>query len=152
MKRFLFFNLLFLIIISCSKSEDEEQKLPITSEEHPTKEEIYNETGCYPRGIAEKKQMHLFVDDKNNVRYLYGSKKKNDKLNFWLSKFTTTGDYVWEIVKEDTQNSHAYKPVMLGNGNMVIADVLMHNDFLPSAIIPIVIRANGTYKVVDVLS
>ncbi len=149
MKQILLFTILLILIVGCSKENEDE---PPVSLDDNLVEKIYEETGCYPRGVDSISDVKLFVDTVSSSRYLYGSKKMNNKPSFWVSKFTSSGDCTWDVVKSDgIHDSHAYNPVLLANGNILIANVKMENESLSIATIPeIILPSDSILKTVAV--
>ncbi|WP_106832184.1 Ig-like domain-containing protein [Parabacteroides pacaensis] len=121
MKQTLFLLALILALFSCGK--DELQPAPIDT---GIKEEIYKGTGCYPNDPETLVRYSLFVDEENNVRYLYGSRNTPEsRKNFWIAKFTSTGECIWETLHKNNQySSRAHNFRLLKNGNILVANVL----------------------------
>lgn len=119
----LWFSCVCLILFIVSGCGKEEEVSPIEiADETKIEEEIFELTGCRPVDAETIDAFQVF-QDKAGSKYLYGSKKKNDKSCFWFSKYDSDGESIWDVVHEDAKwSSWGYKPVELFNGNIVIGN------------------------------
>ena len=119
----LWFSCVCLILFIVSGCGKEEEVSPIEiADETKIEEEIFELTGCRPVDAETIDAFQVF-QDKAGSKYLYGSKKKNDKSCFWFSKYDSDGKSIWDVVHEDAEwSSWGYKPVELLNGNIVIGN------------------------------
>lgn len=155
MKKIYILFFISLLLFGCKK--DETNDIPINTEDQNTVEEIFKATGCKPTNVQDINiaRMKLFVDN-NNIKYLYGSKIKNNIENFWIAKFDLSGDQLWEIINSKSLvTNFAYNPQVLSNGNLVLGCVkLSNNDILlstPIEVQPVLITPqNGTAKFINV--
>lgn len=142
-KTLLFFMALVLCLCySCSKSEDKPDPEPLKKDPLYTSDGIWELTRCRPIDVELIETLRLFVDEKSNARYLYGSKMKDGKEVFWVSKFTESGEYLWEVIDPDKKyRSKASMPYLLDNGNLVLAYVLLESDIYSTGMIPTIVSA-----------
>lgn len=146
------FKLFFLIILlsGCSKDEDVNPDSPMTNNDHNSPENIFERTGCRPTDTKSIKALSLFTD-KGNIKYLYGSKLKDNVESFWIAQYNSSGDQVWEIVNKDKAYvSHAYNPQRLSNGDIVVANVLMLGEITVKDVSPVIVTKNGKAKYIHV--
>ena len=156
MNKFLLLALAVLMpmwFIGCGKEEmpsDPEEYLPDNSSN--IGEEIAKKYGLYPVGADKIKRFYLYEDNEKS-KYLYGSKENEDgKEIFWFSKYDTDGQSIFDIVNDDEQfASHAYGPVQLSNGNIVVNNVLKTRGdaFEVKGSSPVVINQEGDAKFID---
>lgn len=141
MKKTLFTLFTLLLLVSCGKENDiPPVDTPSEGNSFLTEENIYKETGCRPKEIKSIKKMWLFVDSVNNEKYLYGSKTKGDIESFWVAKFTSQGEQIWEIIKEqENYISNAFNPNVISSGNIVFSKVLRVDDFNLMGVSPVIV-------------
>lgn len=134
----------------CACSEDEKDPAPmdnITSEE-----QIYNHTGCKPTDVEDIKTYKLYKDT-DNTKYLYGSKYKDGEESFWFAQYNSSGEQQWEIVHKDNQfASHAYGPVQIGNGNIVVNNVTKKDEYTVCGSSPVIIDKEGKANYINVFN
>ena len=143
--------LVFLLFIGCGKEDmpdAPENQLPDGSINMG--EEIAEQYGLYPVDADKIARFYLY-EDKDGSKYLYGSKEnENGKENFWFSKYDTDGQSTFDIVNNDKQfASHAYGPVQLSNGNIVVNNVLKIGEYEIKGSSPVIINQEGDAKFVD---
>jgi len=121
----LFYLLIVVTLFSCGKDEFLKEDPPTLIEENSafTEEEIYKNTGCRPINVKLIQLMRPF--ETSEAKYLYGAKGNTDeKTNFWVSKFTKSGEFIWEkIVEDKNYSTYAILPNVISNGDIVIANV-----------------------------
>lgn len=148
MKKLLF--LLFIpLLISCGKNEESEITSSVIDTNAPNADKIFKETGCKPTDAENIIRCMLFTD-KQDVKYLYGSKNRDGKECFWFAQFDSNGKQNWEIVNKGTLSTYASMPQIINNGNIVVGNV-SYTNILPSGLYPVLIEPkNGKYKQVTV--
>lgn len=144
--------LLFISLLLFGCKKDETNDIPINIENQNTVEEIFKATGCKATNVQDINiaRMRLFVDN-NNIKYLYGSKTKNNIENFWIAKFDLSGNQLWEIINSKSLTTNfAYNPQVLHNGNLVFGCAQLNNDYV-LAVQPVLITPqNGIAKFINV--
>lgn len=153
MKKILFLLFTLLMLTGCGKDEDNTPPIEIPSDNNSmTEENIFKETGCKPKDIKSIKNMRLFVDSLKNERYLYGAKMKNDIESFWVAKFTSQGEQIWETIKvQENHISNASKPYIISTGDLVFQKVLPINDYQQKETSPVLINSkDGTAKFINI--
>lgn len=147
-----FFICLCLLLSGCGEEIDES---PVDNTEDTNTamaEQIYNRTGCRPSDVSKIKQLRLFKDSNGN-KYLYGSKDKDETECFWFAKYDRSGNEIWEIIHKDNSfKSHAYNPVELKNGNIVIANVVMESLPNPIIVSPVIVDKDGNTNYLKVFN
>lgn len=110
------------------------------ADDGPSTKSIFKKTGCKPKDVNTIKTYALYKDTINDVRYLYGSKIYDKKESFWVSKFTESGEYIWEIIHNDAEHSsQAGLPALLSNGDIVAGYVLLDDANEVLGISPVII-------------
>ena len=107
----LWFSCVCLILFIVSGCGKEEEVSPIEiADETKIEEEIFELTGCRPVDAETIDAFQVF-QDKAGSKYLYGSKKKNDKSCFWFSKYDSDGESIWDVddLVKDYQKDFSYK-------------------------------------------
>lgn len=147
-----FFICLCLLLSGCGEEIDES---PVDNTEDTNTamaEQIYDQTGCRPSDVSKIKQLRLFKDSNGN-KYLYGSKDKDETESFWFAKYDSSGSEIWEIIHKDNSfKSHAYNPVELKNGNIVIANVVMESLTDPIIVSPVIVDKDGNTNYLKVFN
>lgn len=120
--------LITIILCSCSKSE------PIGPPETVTGntdnlfdyEQIYKATGCKVNDTGSISILNPPFTDSNGFRYLYGARRSGDNSVFWVSKYASNGNLIWETNKSPNSEKYtrALWPKELSNGNIVIACIV----------------------------
>lgn len=119
--------LITLILCSCSKNEI---LAPTDSWNDGTYkynyEQIYKDTGCKVNDAGSISILNPPFTDSNGFRYLYGARRVGDNSIFWVSKYESNGDLIWETIKapDNEKYTRAIWPKELSNGNVVIACVV----------------------------
>ena len=118
MKRILFS--LFTTVLFLAACSNEE----LIERSSYSPEAIFEKTGCHPTDVQTIKSYTLFKDTIHGLHYLYGSRLQNEKECFWVAQYDQSGNETWSYVNPAArQNSYADQPVLLANGNLLIADV-----------------------------
>ena len=96
-------------------------------------------------------KVNLYTDNQG-VKYLYGSKNKEDCECFWFAQYDADGKQKWEIVNKGKQSTYASIPQTINNGSIVIGNVVYENtSFNINGIYPILIEPkSGKYKQIKV--
>jgi len=144
-----------LLIFTCACGDEfvPEEPKEDTSGVTYTVEDFYKSTGCWYEDFLKIKVRNFFGDvDENqiaNARYLYGSKDIKGGEAFLMVKFDSSGNKVWETLKEEKGSyTYAFNPILLDNESFVIGHVTRTSDSLSIAdICPyIVYTKDGTIK------
>jgi len=144
---FLFIPFLF----ACGGDNINEELSPIISESGITQEDIFKSTGCKPVEFKNIEVMALIVNEKSSERYLYGSKKTDSGSFFWIAKFTSDGEQIWEIIKTDPfYSTYAFYPCFLSDGKIVVGCVNRLDEREVKKVVPIIIKNDKEYKSVEV--
>lgn len=110
------------------------------ADDSPSTKSIFQKTGCKPKDVNTIKTYALYKDTIHDVRYLYGSKIYDKKESFWVSKFTESGEYIWEIIHNDADHiSQAGLPALLSNGDIVAGNVLLDDTGEVLGISPVIL-------------
>lgn len=113
-------------------------------------ESIIKETGCHPLNPETIQKYTLVIDEKSNVKYLYGSKKIDNIGVFWVSKFTNEGKYIWETLIREVPSSCAEDFHILNNGNILLANTSGDPLFSLNRFPVIISPKNGNAKSIKV--
>ncbi|MGM9758905.1 MAG: Ig domain-containing protein [Parabacteroides sp.] len=136
-----------LLLMACSNEE-------LIERSSFSPETIFEKTGCYPTEVNTIKSYTLFKDSIHGINYLYGARTENNKDHFWIAQYNSEGTECWSLVQSTgNQESYADQPVLLANGNLLVADV--RRDTLDNkkirAILPTIIATqNGSFTRVAV--
>lgn len=139
-----------IVIILFSSCHKEDTPLDYITDPPVSLESIIKETGCHPINPETIQKYTLAIDEKNNVKYLYGSKKIDNIGVFWVSKFTNEGKYIWETLIKEVPSSWAEDFHILNNGNILLANT--SGDLLfPLNRFPVIVSPqNGNAKSIKV--
>lgn len=150
MKKILFaISTMALLLCACSKDEKDLAPVDMVTDGELSEEQIYNHTGCRPTNVEDIKTYKLYKDT-DNTKYLYGSKYKDGEESFWFAQYNSSGEQQWEIVHKDNQfASHAYGPVQIKNGNIVVNNVVKEG-FVVYRASPVIIDKKGKAKYIKV--
>lgn len=151
MKKILFaISTMALLLCACSGDEKDPVPGDKVAEGGLSVEEIYEKTGCKPTNAKDIKTYKLYTDE-NSTKYLYGSKYKDGEESFWFAHYNSSGEQQWEIVHKDNQfASHAYGPVQIGNGNIVVNNVTKMDAFTVCGSSPVIIDKDGKANYIHV--
>lgn len=151
MKKILFaISTMALLLCACSGDEKDPVPGDKVAEGGLSVEEIYEKTGCKPTNAKDIKTYKLYTDE-NSTKYLYGSKYKDGEESFWFAHYNSSGEQQWEIVHKDNQfASHAYGPVQIGNGNIVVNNVTKMDAFTVCGSSPVIIDKDGKANYIQV--
>jgi hypothetical protein len=152
-KLYIFALFLFSILVSCKKDS---QPVPvpdpgavITLPDDKVKyEELLKNTGCKVKEAASViGRVDVFKDTISKTTYLYGSRRSDNKTVFWVSKYTSDGDAIWDITlpskPEDPSNSaHAYLFNRLEADHFAIIQVFMADQTSIKATRVIIMNSN----------
>lgn len=146
MKKLLF--LLFIILsTSCAKHEDSS----VIYVANTIKDKIFETTGCMPTDIETINKFNLFTDNQN-VKYLFGSRNKDEKECFWFAQYDDNGKQNWEIIIKGELPTFASIPKIINNGSLVVGNISYTSLFSVNAATPILIDPhNGKYKQIKVI-
>lgn len=142
MKKIFYVIFIILFSVSCEKDDND---LPSNNipEDGVTGDDWFNATGCRPSDASKIKQGQLYGDNRG-CKYLYGSKYIEEVESFWFAKYDQSGNEIWEIIHKDNSfKSHAFNPVELKNGNIVIANVVMESSSDPISVSPVIVDNDG---------
>ena len=146
--RKLLFLLFIPLLISCGKDQDRDLVSFVTND---SADKIFKATGCMPTDAENVIKVNLYTDNQG-VKYLYGSKNKEDCECFWFAQYDADGKQKWEIVNKGKQSTYASIPQTINNGSIVIGNVVYENtSFNINGIYPILIEPkSGKYKQIKV--
>lgn len=142
MKNILLLFIPFFLITGCQKQDNDvpSPSYPL----YPTVEDFFDQTGCKPSDTDLIRSWRLLVDENTQNRYLYGSKEKNGKENFWFAKYNSSGEQLWETIKiEDDYKNHAFNAKILSTGNIIVMDIRMSSDIDIKETCPVIINSNN---------
>ncbi len=92
--------ILTVSFFACSSGKKDEPE-PTNStdfvDEQKKYEEIYEYTGCKVKDARSIVYLKKTTDTVSNEIYLHGSRTKDSKEIFWVSKYKPDGDLIWEI-------------------------------------------------------
>lgn len=153
MKKILYaISAMALLLCACSKDDKDPAPIDKVTEEEYWPSKIYEETGCNPTNVEDIKTYKLYKDT-DNTKYLYGSKYKDGEESFWFAQYNSSGEQQWEIVHKDNQfASHAYGPVQIGNGNIVVNNVTEKDAFTICGASPVIIDKEGKANYINVFN
>jgi len=163
MKNYLLLLLLAVIFIGCGGSDGQEPP-PGTANENNYDDTVYKTTGCKVNNGSSIMSMHPVFTDESGNRYLTGSINANGVETFWIAKFKSNGDCIWETIKEPASakgySTRGVNPIFQPNGNIVLSCTVFGSSILsvietvPTIInagsgLPTFVRVKEGYKYVS---
>lgn len=127
---------LLVFLASCSQDDTVPEELYNPDEAYAREryEAILELTGCKVEDAETVEKLFVY-DDSSDGKYLYGSKKKEKRELFWISKYDDRGNSLWDIVLPTPEialdkneiESWAYSLKELSNGNLVFFQIMGAN-------------------------
>lgn len=122
-------TILLITLILCSCSKDEIPAPTVSWDDNTDQynyEQIYKATGCKVNDVGTISILNPLFTDSNGFRYLYGARRSGDNSVFWVSKYASNGNLIWETNKSPNSEKYtrALWPKELSNGDIVIACIV----------------------------
>lgn len=148
MKKLLFL-LLTILFASCAKHEvfsDRSEVADVPS----LKDLIFKSTGCIPTDAESVKRFELLTDNQG-VKYLFGSRYKDENECFWFAQYDDNGKQNWEIIIKGELPTFASIPKIINNGSLVVGNVSYTSLFSLNTTPILIDPHNGKYKQIKVI-
>lgn len=146
MNKFYIFALVFFCVFtSCKKDSNKpvpEVIPPLDTEKY---DYILKQTGCKVKNAESVKALFISKDKSENTTYIYGSRKVKDQEDFWISKYNSEGDVMWDttfVSKTPNPGLYAYGMNKLDNDHIAFFKLFRLDDIQSNATVVEIVNSN----------